>query len=285
MIIFSSAECLGYSAKDHPESIQRVNNSRTILGALGYQFVEPRPATEEEMLLAHTPRHIQNLKLRNIQDPETPAHPNIYKIARLSAGAAIEAAKYSVEKRENTFSLMRPPGHHAGREEIMGFCYLNNAAIAAFNTLRLPGIERVAILDIDNHYGNGTQDIVRGNNRIIHVDLHAQGDYPERPYAIEENCINFPLPQGTEENEYINKLERGLDTIETFNPNLIIVSAGFDAFKDDPVGALELEVSSYENIAKRIKELKKPICSVLEGGYNAGILPYCISNYLMPLNN
>jgi acetoin utilization deacetylase AcuC-like enzyme len=284
MIIFNSNKCVRYAHAGHPESPQRVSNTVRVLISNGYNFKSPEKAAYNEVLLAHSPQHLENLMRGDFHDEDSPSFPQIYDLALLSAGSAVQALKLSLTTPENSFSLMRPPGHHSGTERVMGFCYLNNVAIAALNALKLPNIKRIAILDIDNHYGNGTQEIVKGMPGIIHVDLHCAPDFPNVPYTSAENCFNYQLPHGTTEEAYLRELDKGLARIANFNPEGVVVSAGFDTFEKDPVGNLKLEIPSFRKIGERIKALGKPVCSVLEGGYNPDDLPSCILSYLQGIN-
>ena len=144
----------------------------------------------------------------------------------------------------------------------------------------LEKVEKVAILDIDCHHGNGTQDIFLGNPKVIYVSLHQYGFiYPGTGKYSEKNCYNYPLADGTEEDEYIEKLEIGLYKISKFDPDLIAVSAGFDTYKEDPLTNMNLEVGTYSKISRMISELEKPRFAVLEGGYSRA-LPECVYSFL-----
>ena len=215
---------------------------------------------------------------------ETPNIKGIYYYARLSAGGAIKAMKISL-KEGVSFSLMRPPGHHAGRKTFEGFCYFNNIAIAVKKALKT-GLNKVAILDIDAHHGQGTQEIFMGDPHVIYISLHQYGFiYPGTGRHSEKNAYNFPLPAGTDEKEYIEKLLVGIDKIREFDPDLIAVSAGFDTYEGDPLTSLNLKVKTYEKIGKIIAELDKPRFAVLEGGYSIEKIPLCVCEFLKGFNN
>ncbi|MCK4532128.1 MAG: histone deacetylase, partial [Candidatus Aenigmarchaeota archaeon] len=176
------------------------------------------------------------------------------------------------------FSLMRPPGHHAGKRTFEGFCYFNNIAIAVMKALK--GVKKVGILDIDVHHGNGSQEIFLGNPNVIYVSLHQYGFiYPGTGKHSEGNCYNYPLENGAEEGEYLEKLWVGLEKIKKFNPDLIAVSVGFDTFEKDPLAGLKLKIETYSKISKMISELAKPKFAVLEGGYSKA-LPECVQSFL-----
>jgi acetoin utilization deacetylase AcuC-like enzyme len=172
---------------------------------------------------------------------------------------------------------MRPPGHHATKNNPGGFCYFNNIAIAV-KKLLLKG-QRVAILDIDCHHGNGTQDIFLGNDNTLFVSLHQVPLYPGTGLSPEKNCLNFPLAQGTDEKVYLSTFETAIKEVNKFKPDAIAVSAGFDTYRNDPLTGLNLEKSTYKKIAKIISSLNLPRFAVLEGGYSDD-LPECIYNFL-----
>jgi acetoin utilization deacetylase AcuC-like enzyme len=216
--------------------------------------------------------------------------PRIYEYAKLSAGSSVEAMKMAL-KGKISFSLMRPPGHHAGINgkalgaPSLGFCYFNNVAIATKKALNF--VDRVAIVDIDCHFGNGTQQIFFGDSNVLYVSLHKfhPGFYPGGGRISEENCFNYPLPPGTTEKQYFMTLEKALKEVRRFDPELIAVSAGFDTHKDDPLtGGLGLEAKSFRSIGLQFADLKKPSFAVLEGGYGA-TLPECVYEFLIGYSN
>ena len=258
-IIFSE-KCLEYGSW-HIESPQRVRKAYEILKERGYEFITPEPAREEDLLKVHDPEYIELLKKGAIEDPDTPAYENIYEYARLSAGAAILAAKIQ------GFSLMRPPGHHAGKYGIAlgaytkGFCYINNVAVAV-KYLDRPTL----ILDIDGHHGNGTQEIFQGDLKVVYVSLHRHPHYPGTGYYSEANCLNFPLPADCGEEVYLKTLQEALKRVDMQKIEVIAVSAGFDAYAGD-LASLGLTDRAYREIGRMIAALNKPTFFVLEGGY------------------
>jgi acetoin utilization deacetylase AcuC-like enzyme len=271
--IFSSRRCLEYDS--YPESRGRVDGPYELLKEI-YEIVEPKPCEESDLLLAHDERFIKGFRDydRSVFDLESPPIPGIYDYALLSAGAALNAL---ASAEEMSFSLMRPPGHHSGRNFMGGFCYLNNIAIAVKKSM--PKHDRVAIVDFDCHHGNGTQDIFLGDPRVLYVSLHQRGIFPGTGYRSEENCLNYPLMSGTGEGEYLRTLEKALGEVKRFNPSLIGVSAGFDPYKGDPITSLFLEVSSFKKIGEAIRDLNLPTFAVLEGGYSSE-LPLCVEGFL-----
>jgi acetoin utilization deacetylase AcuC-like enzyme len=258
-IIFSE-KCLEYGSW-HIESPQRVRRAYEILKERGYEFIIPEPAREEDLLKVHDQEYIELLKRGAIEDPDTPAYENIYEYARLSAGAAILAAKIQ------GFSLMRPPGHHAGKYGIAlgaytkGFCYINNIAVAV-KYLDRPTL----ILDIDGHHGNGTQEIFLGDPKVVYVSLHRHPHYPGTGFYSEANCLNFPLPADCGEEVYLKTLQEALKRVDMQKIEVIAISAGFDAYAGD-LASLGLTDRAYREIGRMIAALNKPTFFVLEGGY------------------
>jgi len=174
-MLFFSYRCLEYSSFGHPESPERVKRTYEHLSKAGYRFKEAKSCSEEDLLLIHTHEHIRKVKENAFFDPDTPNLENIYAYASLAAGGAIQAMEKAVEG-EASFSLLRPPGHHAGRGYLGGFCYFNNIAIAVAKALRK--VEKVVIIDFDGHHGNGTEDIFTGEKRVLYLSLHQYPAYP-----------------------------------------------------------------------------------------------------------
>lgn len=279
MKIIYSPKCLEYWSPGHPESPDRVGKSAQFLKDKGYEFVAPEPCSDNDILLAHDKKLLDSVKSESFLDVDTPAIKGIYEYAKVSAGGAILAAEIALNG-EKSFSLMRPPGHHAGRSFLGGFCYFNNIAIALAKSLE--NADNVAILDIDCHHGNGTQDIFLGNSRVLYISLHQSPFYPGTGLRSEFNVLNFPLPAGTGEDIYLEKLDTALTKIKQFKPDLLGISAGFDTYKHGPLTQFGLDLDSYTKIGKKIIALNIPMFSVLEGGYSQD-LPQCIDNFLQGL--
>jgi acetoin utilization deacetylase AcuC-like enzyme len=283
MNILFSEKCLKYKAFGHPECPERVLSVYNFLKEKGFKFIEAKPCKDGDLLKVHTNEHVERIKSCNFFDSDTPALPNVYEYAKLSAGAAVQAMKISL-KGEKAFSLMRPPGHHAGRNGIalnassLGFCYFNNIAIAV--KIALEKVDKVAIVDIDYHHGNGTQEIFFGNEKVLYVSLHAYPAYPGTGKISERNCLNYPLPYSTKEEEYLKILKKALEEVKKFKPELLGISAGFDTYKDDPIAGLNLSEKSYFEIGKNLVKLELPLFAVLEGGYNIEKLPACVYQFL-----
>jgi acetoin utilization deacetylase AcuC-like enzyme len=258
-IIFSE-NCLGYG-QWHIEGPERVRKAAEVLKGLGYEFLEPEPASEDDLLRVHDTDYVWNVKKSLVADPDTPAYDNIFEFARFSAGGAILAAKVG------GFSIMRPPGHHAGRNGAAlgaytrGFCYFNNIAVAVKHLDR-----RTLILDIDGHHGNGTQEIFLGDKKVTYVSLHRHPNYPGTGVVSEANCLNFPLPPDCGDEVHIKTLDKALSSVDVERFEVVAVSAGFDSHVGD-LASLGLTEKGYREIGKRIARLKKYTFFVLEGGY------------------
>ena len=258
-IVFSE-KCLGYGTW-HIEGPQRVRLAHEFLLDRGYKFMEPEPASEDDLLRVHDGDYLWNLRKGLVEDSDTPAYDNVYEFARLSAGGALLAAKIG------GFSLMRPPGHHAGvfggalGVYSRGFCYLSNIAIA------VKALGKTAIiLDVDGHHGNGTQEIFQGDSKVVYVSLHRHPHYPGTGFSSEGNCLNFPLPGDVGEKRYLETLDKALSIVAAENFEAVAVSAGFDTYAGD-LASLGLTDDSYREIGQRIAGLGKPTFFVLEGGY------------------
>jgi len=275
-IVFSE-KCLEYGSW-HIESPQRVRKAYEILKERGYEFITPEPAREEDLLKVHDQEYIELLKRGAIEDPDTPAYENIYEYAKLSAGAAILAAEIQ------GFSLMRPPGHHAGRYGIAlgaytkGFCYINNIAVAVKHLDRT-----TLILDIDGHHGNGTQEIFHGDPKVVYVSLHRHPHYPGTGAYSEDNCLNFPLPADCGEAVYLKTLEEALRKVDMQKIEVIAVSAGFDAYAGD-LASLGLTEKTYKRIGEILASFRKPTFFILEGGYIGENIGKCTDEMLKPFS-
>ena len=201
------------------------------------------------------------------------------KDATSDAVGSIITAIDGVQNKDfkNAFCAVRPPGHHAEKNKAMGFCIYNNVAVGANYLINKYKLNKVAIIDFDVHHGNGTQDIFYDNEKVLYISTHQYPYYPGSGTNDEKgkhnNILNIPLPAGTTSEEYLNAYEIVLKKIKEFKPEFILLSAGFDAHKDDPLAQLQLESKDFYNITKRTLELSKQYCdgkvvSILEGGYD-----------------
>jgi acetoin utilization deacetylase AcuC-like enzyme len=253
MDIVHSPACLSFERPDHPDSPQRVRLAAEHLKSLGYTFVEPRMCSEEDLLRVHSKEHVQRIRDGVFFEVGTPGYKDIYDHARLAAGGAILAAE------RGGFSLMRPPGHHAGRNFHGGFSYFNNIAIAV---ARL-GLKTL-IIDIDGHHGNGTQDIFNHDPGVEYLSLHTVG-FPGTGMTSGANYANSPFVGQVGDQVYLGHLEALLASAP--QAELVAVSAGFDAFVGDPLASLGLSRDCFNTIGLMIQGLGLPTFSVLEGGY------------------
>lgn len=270
MVIIHSPRCLNYGTPGHPETPDRVRAAVAALHREFHTWLTPEPCTDGDILRVHAPGHLEAVKAGRFFDADTPFFPNIDDLARLAAGAAIMAAEQA-HAGKPAFSLMRPPGHHAERNRVMGFCYLNNIAIAVAKILAGDPRRKVAILDFDCHHGNGTEDIFRGDERVLVASLHQSPCYPGTGLASTGNCLNYPLPPGTGPVEFLAAIDDALEKIRVFGPDMLAVSAGFDAYKDDPITQMGLEIDTYHDIGVRLGRFTQPALpcfAVLEGGYS-----------------
>jgi acetoin utilization deacetylase AcuC-like enzyme len=256
----------------HPESQGRITALHEC-----FAFVECEPATEEDLLRCHSAACVERVRTtRGWLDGDTICTETSFEAGLLAAGAAIEAV------RRGGFALARPPGHHAERARSMGFCLFDSIAIAARWAQAELGVGRVAILDWDVHHGNGTQEIVGDDPSILFVSLHQWPFYPGTggPDEQGETLLNLPLPAGTGDAGFLSAFERAEAAVVAFEPELLLVSAGFDAHINDPLAQLELSTGLFEEVARRASALAPRVAAVLEGGYNLDTLPDLVGSAL-----
>lgn len=293
---FTHADCRRHDmGRGHPECPARLDAIEDHFLATGLADVLARHddaavARPEDLAHAHASLYLGELEETfervaesgelTAVDPDTAACRHTRQAALRAAGAAVAATDMVLDGRaENAFCAIRPPGHHATRDAAMGFCFYNNVAIAARHALDVRGLQRVAIVDFDVHHGNGTEDIIAGDERMLMVSIFQDQLYPfsgNEPKA--GNMLNVPVPaytKGDEVREIVD--QQWLPLLEKFRPQMIFISAGFDAHRDDDLGRLGLVEADYEWITRRLVDVAKRhaqgrIVSCLEGGYNLGAL-------------
>lgn len=253
---------------DHPEQ-----PGRLVVLQDSFEWRDGPPATAEDVQRCHSPGLIE--MIRSIERPtmltlDTVASETSYEAALLAAGAAIEAA------RVGGFAFVRPPGHHATPQEPMGFCLFNNVAIAARAVQAELGVERVAIVDWDVHHGNGTQDVFLDDRSVFFASLHQWPLYPGTggPGEQGETLLNVPLPAGSTDEDYLRIFDDLVTpAVTAFQPDLVLVSAGFDAHEEDPLAGMLVTEAGFRELARRSAALAPRFAAVLEGGYNLETLP------------
>ena len=284
MKIITDEACAGYARAGHPEKPFRILRTLEKLRAqteLPLTFASPGSVADADLLRAHSPAMLARLTQAEDFDADTPAHPGIADYARASAGAAL-AAMRCARAGETVFGLMRPPGHHATRERAMGFCYLNNIAIAVL-AAQAAGVRRVAVFDFDVHHGNGTEDILLYHEGTAFYSVHEHPCYPGTGAEnVGDNCFNFPVPAHLPRADYRKVLAKALDGVNRFHPDLLAVSAGFDAYARDPLAQGTLEAEDFFWLGESLRGLGVPMFSLLEGGYSRD-LPELIFAYLKGL--
>lgn len=281
---------------ESPESKRRFRNLLDVSGlSKKLVSIEPRIATEEELLYFHTGGYIERIKaLSNAAGGDageiTPFGPGSYEIALLALGGCLEAADAVLHDQiENAYALVRPIGHHAEADRGRGFCIFGNAAITARHAQKVHGLERIAFVDWDVHHGNGTQWAFYEDPSVLTISIHQDGYYPPDSGSIDEigegdgkgYNLNIPLPAGSGHVAYIAAMEKVvLPALKAFNPGLIIVPSGFDANVMDPLGRMLNTNKTYQCMTVLLKELAGEICHgrflmVHAGGYSTVYVPFC----------
>jgi len=297
---------LRHASAGHPESPERLRAITARLQAepqlRDCRWATASPATEDDVLLVHSRQHLQRIQRFSAKgggwlDADTYCGPDSYQVALLAVGAALRAVQVATTSpKSSAFALVRPPGHHATPDRAMGFCLFNNAAIAVRQAQRRLGVERVAIVDLDVHHGNGTQDAFYADADVLYCSLHQLPLYPGTGAAAERGVgpglgtnLNWPLPPGTGPEPWLTALrEEVLPALRRHRPQLILVSAGFDALATDPLAQLNLDPAAYGTAAALLSEVAVevgagPTVWLLEGGYDLIQMPEAVRRSALAL--
>jgi acetoin utilization deacetylase AcuC-like enzyme len=260
-------------AQLHPTEPHVETRERLLALLEVFEVVEGQPATRQQIERCHEPAYLDRLKAleaRTLLDPDTVASETSWEAALLAAGCSLAAVD------RDGFALVRPPGHHALPGRAMGFCLLNNAAIAARYAQEELGLGRIAIVDWDVHHGNGTQEIFWDDDSVLFVSMHQWPFYPGSggPGEGNETTVNVPLQAGSDDTDYLLAFEETVDpAVRGFEPELVLVSAGFDAHVDDPIAGMHVTADGFRELARRTAALGPRVASILEGGYDPRTLP------------
>jgi acetoin utilization deacetylase AcuC-like enzyme len=279
MIIFHDPSCVQYGSSMRPEQPARIQRSEPHLRAShpDWEFRVPQKSDPSLPALAHSAALLKRIQHGPDIDADTPHFPGIAEHAQRAVDAAVAAAD-SAAAGNRSFALMRPPGHHCTRNQAMGFCYLNQIAIAALHAARSG--RRVAVWDFDAHHGNGTEDILEGRPGVFFASVHQFPGYPGTGTRSTLNCRNFPVAPHTPRELHRAELARSWEAVLGFQPDLVLVSAGFDAFEGDPITEMTLSRDDFAELGRWLKQAGIPAAAVLEGGYSSE-LPQLIEAFLV----
>ena len=276
----------------HPERVERAHVFNTVAqrwAVRGGATEAPRPVTREQLERVHGSQYLSEIQAAAgravMLDPDTYTSPESVEIAALAAGAAVQAAEHALESLDPAFALVRPPGHHAERDRAMGFCLYNNIAVAAAHALAR-GLERVAVVDIDVHHGNGTLWMFYAEPRVLYLSTHQFPFYPGTGAADETGSgrgagftVNVPLEMGATDADYSLVYRAAIVPVLTqFAAQLVLVSAGYDAHERDPLASMRVTTERYANIVRLLTNAAgaTPMAFVTEGGYDLGALAECL---------
>jgi acetoin utilization deacetylase AcuC-like enzyme len=310
MLYFSHPACLehdpGAQLPGHPDTPGRLLAIETLLAErdwLGWERRQAPAASEDQVELIHTCHHVERIRDLclaggGVLDADTAAGEASYRAARHAAGCACEMTRALLAGEASVgFAAVRPPGHHAEPERAMGFCLFNSVAIAAELAIRELGAERVFILDWDVHHGNGTAEAFRRRGDVLFASIHQSGIFPGTGAVSDTGSgegegytINLPVPAGSGEELWLSLLEDVvLPAARGFRPDLILISAGFDAHADDPLAGCNLRTESFAEMSRRARHLAAdlgvPLGAVLEGGYNPAALAESVAATLAALGD
>jgi acetoin utilization deacetylase AcuC-like enzyme len=291
----------GHGHPERPDRIRAIEAELESRDWLGWEPREAPAASEEQLLRVHPADYVERVREMSARsqafDMDTPTSPGSYEAALRAAGGACALVEALLSGGERTgFSAMRPPGHHAERATAMGFCLFANVAVAARHALDALGAERVLVLDWDVHHGNGTNTLCHDTPEVLFASIHqfpfwpgsgardVGGAGPGEGYAL-----NLPVPGGTGEAAFLSLIEHiVVPAGRQYRPDLILISAGYDAHRNDPLGGLELDTSSFARMSSRIRalgeELGAPVGAVLEGGYDLSSLADSVAETMAALS-
>ena len=290
---------LEHDTADHVENPQRLMSAMSHLEKTGTRekltMLSPRPASMEELEMVHTPEYVAGIKHKAESgggwlDPDTVMSPESYKSALYAAGGVLTAVEAVIKGEvDSAFALVRPPGHHAIHNRAMGFCIFNNVAIAARFALSVFHISRVLIVDFDVHHGNGTQDAFYADPKVLHFSTHEYPFYPGTGGANETgtgegegSTVNFPMDAGWGDEEYLRAFNEVMVPVaQRFQPQLILVSAGFDPHWADHLAMMEVSITGFARMAMVLKQMAAELCQgrlvfTLEGGYNLQVVAHSV---------
>jgi acetoin utilization deacetylase AcuC-like enzyme len=307
-LYFSHPACLEHDPRVHipehpdtPERLVAIERTLAVNDWLGWERREAPPASETQLELIHSTRHVQKIKELALAgggaiDPDTFVSEPSYRAALHAAGGTCEMARALIAREARLgFCGVRPSGHHAEPNRAMGFCLFNNIAIAAEFAIRELGVRRVFILDWDVHHGNGSAEAFRHRSDVLFASIHQSGIYPGTGVMSdmgsgpgEGYTINLPVPAGSEEFLWLSLIEHiVLPVAQAFEPDLMLISAGFDAHRDDPLADGRLDAASFAEMARHVRALAEdldvPLGAVLEGGYEPAALAECVRETLNAL--
>jgi acetoin utilization deacetylase AcuC-like enzyme len=308
-LYFSHPACLEHDPRAHmpehpdvPERLFAIEQALAAQNWLGWERREAPPARETQLELIHSTRHVQRIKELSLAgggaiDPDTFVGEPSYRAALHAAGSACEMTRALMTREETLgFCSVRPSGHHAEADRAMGFCLFNNVALAAELAIRELGARRVFILDWDVHHGNGTAEAFRRRHDVLFASIHQSGIYPGTGAlndvgsgSGEGYTINLPVPAGSEEDLWLSLLEHiVLPAAHAFEPDLVLISAGFDAHRADPLANCRLEADTFAEMARHVLELAErldvPLGAILEGGYEPAALAQSVLETLIALS-